>query len=547
MSDRPVASGYETTLAEPTRRAIFDLQRQIGWLKANGGGGGASIFIKGHVPTSTNLLTITPAPHVDDAWITDDTGHMWLYAGPDPNNSLTKWNDMGAVQGPPGPQGPQGPPGMQGPVGQTGPTGPQGAKGDTGAQGPQGVEGPVGPTGATGATGPPGADSTVPGPQGPPGATGPQGPQGLQGATGAQGAQGPQGVKGDTGATGATGATGPQGVKGDTGATGPQGVKGDTGAQGPQGVTGAQGPQGATGPQGPIGPDEVWVGPTDPAPTQLTVDMWYDTATATPKFDETLRWNTAWGVVAVAAPFGAGIACAANVPTKITSGLTITPLSGRRYRIACAVRAIQNGTAAANIQFQLWNNGANSGAWDYWHMPPAGTYDNCLVESVFNGDGVARNFDVRAQPSAAMSMWSDVAGHAFYIEDIGPVGSYVALTAPFPSWTPLTLGNNWSNLGAPWQVAEYRIVGDVVTVRGTIRNANALTAMVASIVATLPAGFRPKANEIFGCNCAGASGYGEATIRVQVYTDGTIQVLPGNVAMQQASGYTSLAGIEFGV
>lgn len=47
MSDRPVASGYETTLAEPTRRAIFDVRRRLANLEdvvadiiAGGGGGG---------------------------------------------------------------------------------------------------------------------------------------------------------------------------------------------------------------------------------------------------------------------------------------------------------------------------------------------------------------------------------------------------------------------------------------------------------------------------------------------------------------------------
>jgi hypothetical protein len=98
---------------------------------------GGSISILGTVPTSADLPDYTL--HVEgDAWVTEDTGHLWVW-------SDTGWVDAGQIQGPPGPEGPPGADGVPGPQGDPGP---------------------------------PGADSTVPGPQGPPGVDGAQGPAG---------------------------------------------------------------------------------------------------------------------------------------------------------------------------------------------------------------------------------------------------------------------------------------------------------------------------------------------------------------------------------
>lgn len=120
--------------------------------------------------TVANEAALPTGATVDDAYITDDTGDLWIYSG-------TTWNNAGmmqGVQGIPGPQGPQGPAGPAGPQGPAGPAGPTGA---TGAQGPTGPIGPAGPTGATGATGAPGPIGPQ-GPQGPQGLTGPAGPAG---------------------------------------------------------------------------------------------------------------------------------------------------------------------------------------------------------------------------------------------------------------------------------------------------------------------------------------------------------------------------------
>jgi len=220
---------------------------------------GTGIVLKGSVDTAADL----PATgNTDgDAWLAQDTGHLWVWDG-------TAWVDAGLVQGPPGATGPEGP---QGPTGATGPQGDPGPTGATGATGPEGPTGPTGPQGSQGNPGPPGADGAdgadgapgATGPQGPPGdigATGPQGaqgPPGPEGAEGAQGSPGPSGPPGDTGPTGPpgpTGADGQDGAPGAQGPTGPQGDPGATGATGPAGADGAEGPTGPTGPQGPPGP-----------------------------------------------------------------------------------------------------------------------------------------------------------------------------------------------------------------------------------------------------------------------------------------------------
>jgi len=75
---------------------------------------GVGVNTKGTVPSYANLPT-GAAP--GDAWITADTGDLWVWS------SAGVWVSAGHIVGPPGPQGPQGPQGLQGIQGLQGPAG----------------------------------------------------------------------------------------------------------------------------------------------------------------------------------------------------------------------------------------------------------------------------------------------------------------------------------------------------------------------------------------------------------------------------------------
>lgn len=73
---------------------------------------GTGIVIQGSVPSAP--VGLPPTADVGDAWISEDTGHIWVWNG-------ETWVDAGQSRGPTGPTGPPGAPGA------TGPTGPRGA------------------------------------------------------------------------------------------------------------------------------------------------------------------------------------------------------------------------------------------------------------------------------------------------------------------------------------------------------------------------------------------------------------------------------------
>ena len=95
MTDQIVVNGYEGALTPATRRAIYDLRRQIA-----SGGGGDEVFIGPDDPGSDY-----------DIWFDTDTNKFYV-------RSNGAWFELtvGAPgpQGPPGPIGPQGPPGTGG-------------------------------------------------------------------------------------------------------------------------------------------------------------------------------------------------------------------------------------------------------------------------------------------------------------------------------------------------------------------------------------------------------------------------------------------------
>jgi hypothetical protein len=99
------------------------------------------------------------------------------------------------------------------------------------------------------------------------------------------------------------------------------------------------------------------------------------------------------------------------------------------------------------------------------------------------------------------------------------------------TWQNLTLVNSWANLGAGFQTAQFLLCGGLVTLRGSVAGG----ATGSSVIATLPAGFRPAAINMFS-----TMGVGGAS-RVDVNPNGDIAPTVG------ATTYLSLDGIAFSV
>jgi hypothetical protein len=122
-------------------------------------------------------------------------------------------------------------------------------------------------------------------------------------------------------------------------------------------------------------------------------------------------------------------------------------------------------------------------------------------------------------------------------------------------WTSVTgFSNGWINYGSVFQTAQYRKIGDVVTLRGLIKSGT-----VGSSAFTLPAGYRPPARLIHHGTTArsstwttGAASAGTAhnhtftitdyAVRITVDTDGT--VVPYSTIISE---YISLDGVSFSV
>jgi hypothetical protein len=86
------------------------------------------------------------------------------------------------------------------------------------------------------------------------------------------------------------------------------------------------------------------------------------------------------------------------------------------------------------------------------------------------------------------------------------VDAVVAALTP-TAWVAPTLLNGWINAGGVLQVAQYRKIGDLVYVRGEVKNGSNNTPAF-----QLPAGFRPPATVYFPALVAGGVAGGFVTL-----------------------------------
>lgn len=101
-------------------------------------------------------------------------------------------------------------------------------------------------------------------------------------------------------------------------------------------------------------------------------------------------------------------------------------------------------------------------------------------------------------------------------------------------WIPLPLANSWVDYGAPYPPPAFRKIAGVVYVRGLLKNG---TVTNNTVMATLPAGFRPGYDQI---NPGQMVTPGTGVARIDTNADGTIMGRVGLVA-----GWTSITLTPF--
>lgn len=233
------------------------------------------------------------------------------------------------------------------------------------------------------------------------------------------------------------------------------------------------------------------------------------------------------------------------VATFMPGGTDASMLSVTDLLHADRIRSIRcqdiSGTDLNSLTFQGTFNGSSmtnapdSGWWYIESMIHTNLVSNYAVQRAVELVSNAPRVFVRSKTAGTWNAWQPMS----------------LVTTP---WTNLSYANSWANYGAPYQIGQYRKVGDEVQLRGLIRNGTVNTTMF-----TLPTGFRPPDYLIFPGVSAGPATYatGAAStgtahthsqvtppniaVRVNVNTDGTV------VAPSTSTGFIDLSAIRFSV
>jgi len=203
---------------------------------------------------------------------------------------------------------------------------------------------------------------------------------------------------------------------------------------------------------------------------------------------EVARWNSAWGIVAIGKPNGDPPIPAGTNWITATIPAPFTTVVGRRYRFSVDCRAWGPVTVAnTSLRIKMFNGtvpAAGTGeitSFDHWVTSPA-QWDNASVSIVLDGDGVARSYVIGMMSGYGQALATNTTN--LYIEDVGPVTpSAVAPANPTPAWINVTFQNGWMVSG--WQPMQYRLVGDMLQIRGQMYNGTANQTAF-----TLPVGYR---------------------------------------------------------
>jgi hypothetical protein len=313
-------------------------------------------------------------------------------------------------------------------------------------------------------------------------------------------------------------------------------------------------------PDAPFG--EVAVDVADPG---FTVDLWYDPDAPAPvgavdtEWSETEDYNTGTYDEAGTYFVDAGqVGLSVNVD-GILETFTIPSTSS-----LLADGKMQRFTPYTSDRVPIQQRYHNGTAWQAW-VPTqdqlataAADFNDITVPGVYTllGDGtngpgpaVSGQLEVRSSDRTGLTVnfaaagitqaWTDYATGVTYKRS-ATSGTYpnVVWTAWNPTqWIALPLTAGWTNLGS-YQPAQYRRVGDVVELRGTVvQDVPANT-----VITNMPAGFRPSVTRMFGV-LAFRNSVKDMIQRVDLGADGNM-VCPG-AAWPDAYGYLTLDQVSY--
>lgn len=251
---------------------------------------------------------------------------------------------------------------------------------------------------------------------------------------------------------------------------------------------------------------------------------------------DTARWNSAWGVIAVGS-FAINQGTGLTSDFAITNPLTVTLVSGRRYRIVCCIRAIATTEVNSACSMQLMNNGVRESDDQWTQIIGNRNYTQHRAEFNRVGDGASHTFDIHEVGSFTTGVITAFPTY-WYVEDVGPVSVAASPPTRPPSvWQTAVYENGWTTLDS--RPAMYRKVGDEVSLRGVIK---AGTIAWGTAAFTLPPGYRPLSSSMsFPANAQGSA----AT--VDVFSDGRVSIAPISTGVIAVGGWCYIDPVRFSV
>lgn len=212
------------------------------------------------------------------------------------------------------------------------------------------------------------------------------------------------------------------------------------------------------------------------------------------------------------------------------------PVTGT-YQITMQFRA-DTGT---NINVGFGVHASNTdGPWTVWRQDYAGTgnrhtYNYQRVAKFNAGD------QLRAYAYFDQAGSFSFGGGNMVIEQIATAATVAV--QPQQAWQTITaFSNGWVAFGSTFAPPSYYLNSDgQVYLRGLLKSG---TTTNDTIMATLPAGYRPEYRMVFTAMGATAGSPGQGALRVDVGSDGAIRIQSTDVATANG-GYLSLDGISF--